>query len=310
MTAENGDGMVKVYQCQAGPEVGVTPPDYLKENNGLLSFEADVVKEGSQGPFNRVYDFGASKNDLRIPVTPEERILTNEREDLIFLAFENPDLGQKMRDITALANSTDRSFDNSDDRREYRAKLGMVYQALAAEVKKRIGESKTLFLPPKNGGIFVREVYQAEGIPDQDFYDYRMSRVLVGSPEGESLMVGMHEAENNPDIMDYDTFVFADDCMASNISAVATLEYLKEKLTAGGKDLSQVRVIISVSAGVQRSLEDILSARSKEHFGFGSIEAIAITPVYQMTDNFYLKELDGRFTVGDMGKWTLPPTDN
>jgi len=28
--------------------------------------------------------------------------------------------------------------------------------------------------------------------------------------------------------------------------------------------------------------------------------------VYMMSDNFYLLDLDGRYVVGDMGKWTKP----
>ncbi len=130
-----------------------------------------------------------------------------------------------------------------------------------------------------------------------------MSRIL--GADGR-LMVGVKFGENNPKITDARTFVFADDCLASDISAWGTLEIIKDKLIKQGIFPSEAKVLIAVSAATQRGFESLLSVESRRHFGFGKMEAIGVIPVYQMTDNFYLQHPDGSYVVGDMGKWTRP----
>jgi hypothetical protein len=280
-------------------------PTFLTlDQAGLLIIKESFVKEGGIGSYHLVIDFGHSRDGLRKPVPQNERITANTRKDLVYLCFENSVIAEKMALITQLANDPTKNYENQEDRQEYRNNLGIVYQVLAEEVRKRIGGQNALIFPPKNGGIFVKEVYEQAGFPyGSSFFDYRMSRILG---EDGRLMVGVKFGEKNPKITDARVFVFADDCLASDISAWGTLEYIKQELVKGNIFPSEARVIIAVAAATQRGLESLLSPQAKDYFGFGSLEAIAGIPVYQMTENFYLQHPDGRYVVGDMGKWTRP----
>lgn len=260
------------------------------------------IEEGSGGPYHYVMDFGHSRDSLKIEVPLDERITANTRKDLVFLGFDNPVVTEAMEAITDLANDPDRGYNRHEDRLEYREHLKTIYELLAKEVKGRIAGRKTLVFSPKNGGIFVQEVYEECGFPPQDFFDYRMSRVLINDG---GLMLGTRIGEKNPKIIDYRTFVVADDCLASDISVFGTLEMIKMELVKVNIPPSEAEVIIAVSAGTQRGLESLLSLESKEHFGFGKVEAVTGIPVYLMTEDFYLQHPDGRYVVGDMGRWTL-----
>lgn len=120
------------------------------------------------------------------------------------------------------------------------------------------------------------------------------------------LMVGATFGDNNPTIVKYKRFVFADDCLASDISAFATLELIKEKLARAKVPLSEAEILVTVSAATQRGLKSLLSQNTLDHFGFGSIKAVVGTLVYQMDEHFYLQHPSGRYVVGDMGNWTKP----
>lgn len=282
-------------------------PSFLTHDSGkFLLVQESFVKEGGRGPYDWVMDFGHSRDDLRQVVPFTERITDNRRADLVFLGFDEPKILARMRDVRGLANDPARSPDNKTDRDEYKLHLEFVYRGLAREVWNRIGSEKALLFPPRNGGIFVKEVYQKCGFPDAGFFDYRMSRILGTD---DRLMVGMKLGENNPAISGFRTFVFADDCLASDISAWGTLEMIKQDLEKNGISPSETRIIVAVSAGTQRGLESLLSLEARKYFGFGKIEAIAAKPVYRMTVNFYLQELEEEpveYVVGDMGKWTKP----
>lgn len=283
-------------------------PSYLSSKNGRFVFNQNYVIEGGKGEYDIVWDFGTSRDNLRLEVPVIERVTANKRGDMKFLVFNDLSIGGNMSMITKIANDPDKSYDNSVDREEYRRHLGNVYRSLADEVKGELRGDKALFFAPKNGGIYVQEIFTKEGINPGDFYDYRMSRVLATDKDGRRhLNVAAGFASNNPEISDYETFVVADDCLASDISCFATLDHISSGLREKGIDPSCARVIISVSAATQRGLESLLSDSVKKGFGFGETKAVAAIPVYKMTNEFYLQELDGGYTVGDMGKWTLKP---
>lgn len=288
------------------PEIyqeGELPSFLIRDSVGLLLVVENFIKEGGVGPYDWVMDFGHSRENLRQVVPLSERITGNRRADLAFLGFDDPKILMRMREIKRLANDPKRSFDRKTDREEYRLHLGFVYRELGRKVWDRVGSEKVLLFPPRNGGIYVREVYQKCGFPKENFFDYQMSRIL--GADGR-LMVGIKLGENNPQIADFQTFVFADDCLASDISAWGTLEMIKEEMEKSQIPAFEARVIIAVSAGTQRGLESLLSLETKKYFGFRRMEAIGARPVFQMTDNFYLQDLDGSYVVGDMGKWTRP----
>lgn len=276
-------------------------PSFFKNVQGKLVIDKKHIDKGARvGPYDSIMDFGSSRNRLK-GIVPKEQRLIGSMGDVTILGFNDPLIRQAMTEVSDLANDPERSWKNSSDRKQYREKLRQVYEAMAGEVINLLGGNEALVFPPKNGGIFVQEVFQQVGFPSRGFFDYRMSRIHTNDHE---LMLGVALAENNPDIANYRRFVFADDCMASDISTFGTLEMIKEALIAKGVPLSEAEVIIAVSAMSQRGIESLLSQESLDYFGFGSIKVVAGVPVYKMNDNFYLLHPDGRFVVGDMGHWT------
>ncbi len=285
------------------------PPFLRRTLDGQLMIDKDHAGEGVRlGPYDTVMDFGTSRAKLRGLVPEEERLTANSR-NLNVLGFWQPEIRNAMGIITDLANDASRSPENPNDRREYREHLAAIYNSMAEVVGDWVfaGVDEPLIFAPKNGGIFVQEVFEKEGsFFPTDFFDYRMSRV---QDKDSGLMVGITYGEENPEIATYRRFVFADDCMASDISAYATMEMIREALVAARVPLSDAEVLIAVSAATQRGLESLLSQQTRDHFGFGSIRAVAGMPVYQMDNHFYLQHPDGRYVVGDMGEWTKRPTE-
>ena len=292
------------------PEGLHLPPFLRRTLDGQLVIDKNYAGEGARlGPYDTVMDFGTSRANLRGLVPEEERLTANNR-NLNVLGFWQPEIREAMDTITDLANDPSRSSENPDDRREYREHLAVVYKAMAKEVDDWVfaGGDSPLIFAPKNGGVFVQEVFEEKGhFFPTDFFNYRMSRV---QDKDSGLMVGItYRKKENPEISTYRRFVFADDCMASDISAYATMEMIREALVKARVPLSQAEVLIAVSAATQRGLESLLSPRTKFHFGFESIRAITGVLAYQMDGHFYLQHSDGRYVVGDMGNWTQPPTE-
>lgn len=283
-----------------------------QDRNGKRWIREDVAIEGARlGPYDTVMDFGTSRASLRGLVPQEER-LTDNVNNLTVLAFEQPLVGQAMDMISLMANDHTKSSTVSDDRRDYRGHLARVYKAMAEEVITWGGKEGLIF-PPLNGGRFVKDVFEgvfkgplkedSTDLPVGNYFDYRMSRVQT---RNGGLMVGTTVNKDNPQIADFRRFVFADDCLASDISAFGTLEMIKGELKAANVPISEAEVLITVSAATQRGVESLLSPEARKHFGFGSIKLVAGILVYQMNDHFYLQHPDGTYVVADMGEWTKP----
>lgn len=276
-------------------------PSYLQIVQGKLMIDRNFVAEGARlGPYDIVMDFGKSRNSLR-GLIPKSQRLIGGTEDITILGFKDPTIGQTMIGISDLANNPTRSSNDSQDRQQYREKLRQVYKAMAGEIVNWTGGRDALIFAPKSGGIFVQEVFEQEGFPSSNFFDYRMSRV---HKKDQGLMLGVALCKSNPDIPNYRRFVFADDCMASDISAFGTLEMIKGALIAKKIPLSEAEVLIAVSAASQRGIESLLSQKTRDYFGFGSMKVVAGIPVYKMNEHFYLQHTDDRYVVGDMGNWS------
>ncbi len=280
-------------------------PSFLsRAPDGRLKVNPEFVEDGGKDSYDEIRDFDHTRDSLLEEVPPEERIISN-RPDLEILELTNAEIAAAMEGLTDLANDSGKSFDNSADRKQYRDFLKPVYTAVATRVREKVGREKVLYLPPKNGGIYVADVFMEKGVSPEDIYDYRMSRIL--GKDGR-LMVGVTFGRNNQQIADFRNFAFVDDCMASDISGHKTLEYVRGQLLVAHIDPKEAKVIIGVSVPSQRGLESILSPETKAEFGFGSLEAVvARKPVPKMTPHFYLQNADGRLSVGDMGKWTIKP---
>ncbi len=278
-------------------------PPFISRLNGQLTLSSTHYPEGSRvGPYDLIIPFGNSREGLRGLVPESERLRKN-TPGITVLGLEQPVVFVAMDLITGIANEPLRSHEDAQDRALYRDNLGVVYRSMAEETVEWTNGEKALVFPPKNGGIFVEEVFRQSGLY-ADFFDYRMSRV---QDNAGGLAVGVNLGNDNPRISDYRTFVFADDCIASDISAHATLMIIQEQLREAGINPSDARILITVSAASQRGLESLTSPAVRKYFGFPELSAVVGTLVYKMDSHFYLRHPDDRFVVGDMGNWTKSP---
>ena len=290
-------------------------PTVILQPNGKLKLNPDILPPDSEQKdmeFDMVVDFGLTLKHLQEPVPVNERIISNQPH-LTILGLRDPDVISQMSKITEIANDPAKNPDNPQDRKEYRNNLKQIYQKIAYALKEKIGDDETAILAPKNGGKFVKEI--AEKIltgENIQWIGYRMSRI---QKKDGGLMVGTIFDENNPDLSKAKKLVFFDDCMASFISCKATLEMIKSDLVEKGVEINSKEILIAVSAGVQRSMQEITSDEAQKYFGFKDINALTGILVYAMNDHYHLisTEIDPKTgekiikqVVGDMGSWTKP----
>jgi len=190
------------------PEGNVLPSYLHRNEKGNLFFnQSRVIEGGKDSEYQYVFDYGTTQERMKRLVPEKLRIIKNTRKDLTFLGFDDLSVIAHMNRITEIANDPNKNYGNSDDRREYRTELTSVYQKLVGKIKNRIDINKTLFFAPKNGGIFVRQVYEEAGVPSENFIDYKLSRVLVeNATKKPGLMVGMVLGSKNPNIANYNQF--------------------------------------------------------------------------------------------------------
>lgn len=280
-------------------------PPYIEKRglNGMLYIPKKYLESGYGGPYQVVTDFGHDLESLRGTVPSNRRIKVNSMPNVRFLGFEDTEIVRNMSTLSHIANNG--SPENSTDREAYREALGYVYKKLAIATIPRIIGKKTLILPPLNGGQYVRDVFR-EILEDQpirtDFFNYRLSRIIT--TEG-NLMVGAVETGRNPKIAEYNSFWFADDCLASFASAWKTLKLIFDNLRRNKKDPAKCTVNMTVSAASQTGLEALLL--DAQQFGFASINVVAALPIPSMNDHYYLLNPDGSLAVGDMGELSRRP---
>ena len=82
----------------------VVLPSYLYLVKGRYRFDQGQVIEGGVGEYDVVWDFGTSRDSLRLEVPEAERITVNRRCDVKFLGFEDPSIRANMASITEIAN--------------------------------------------------------------------------------------------------------------------------------------------------------------------------------------------------------------
>lgn len=277
-------------------------PPFISQIDEQLVLSADYYPTDTRlGPYDIVIPFGNSREKLK-GLVPKHEILTEDTPDITVLGYTNPMILSAMDSITELVNDPSRDSDNPQDRDVYRKSLEVAYREMAEAATEWVDGQRALVFPPKMGGIFVEQVFRQSDI-EADYYDFRMSRA---QDNNEGLTIGVNLNSVNPEISDYRTFVFADDCIASDISAYSTMEIIADKLRYMGIPLSKARMLITVSAASQRGIESLMSAEVQRHFGFGELKAIVGTLVQNMDDHYYLRHPDDRYFVGDMGNWTKP----
>lgn len=269
-------------------------PDFIFKGN------EELFKVEKEGPFDYVMDFGNSRDWMRTKTRWELEMRRNGKNKIIScLSFEEPLIEREMEVITNLVNNRSRSSERPSDRAEYRNHLRIVYWRLVSEVQKRIGLEEALILAPKPGGFLIKEAFKQNELQG-DFFDYQSKR-MQRSDGG--LMVGIKIENNNPEIKNYNNFVLFFDCLASDVSAWASMELIKERFEKDS--LLKTRVLVVAAAASQRCLEHLGSYETLNYFGFGNIEAVVAIPVYHRMDkNYNLFLEDGRMVVGNMEEWT------
>lgn len=257
----------------------------------------DLEKE--EGPFDWVIDFGRKLESLQTLVPKTKRISAIIRcERVHCLSHKHPYIEQMMDSICRLANETNPSDPKA--RYMYRTGLASVYEVMANETQSVIRSKKVLVFAPKNGGIFLKDIFQKAGFQG-DWFNYRMKRVM--RPSGD-LAVGLKTYNNNVQITDYQELIFADDCIASYVSTWGTFEYIKDRFKKAGISTKKIHMLIVTSVASQRSIEILVSKKTLNYFGFASIRAIIGIPAFCLSKKYYLLSPNGSLTVGDMGNWT------
>lgn len=264
-------------------------PAYIKRTeNGLCILN---LAEGKEGPYDAIYDFGWSREELRGEVPAAERISAN-TDSLKFVGLEksDSDIDSLMRGITRTNEELDPA--NEQARFLYQSQLYEVYQLMKDYLTEHLGGERVVFFPPKNGGDLIRSFFQQMGVikNPEDVVNFELKRILL---EDGRLMVGV--IDNYYPEGAYNTAVIIDDCLASDVSVVTTMDISK-------RYPSVEQTIVVVSAASQRGVEALLEEKNLTLL-------IAAVPVFAMSDNYYLLRTPEEgypqetYFVGDMGKW-------
>lgn len=266
-------------------------PTYLKRHADKLLVSGNII-EGKAGPYDKVFDYGRTREHLRGEVPVEERLISNGLPRVWYASFDYRHVAEDMRELTNI-NRSGRS-DNPIDRLHYQQRLELAYQPVMEEVRHAI-TGNPVFLPPKNGGDLIRAFFMNREIirNGQAVVDYELKRVLTES----GLLVGQIDKEFPEG--NFDTAVILDDCLATDVSASASIHEVKQRYP-------QVqRFIVTVSAATQRGVEALLSEFSNE-----DLLVFAAIPVFKMDKQNYLRRTvhegypEEDYVVGDMGKWS------
>lgn len=278
-------------------------PEFISVQGDRLHIAG--AKEGKPGPYNRVYDFGHSQEPLRAIVPLEERVTKNTKT-VIWGEFKHPSIGESMRRITRI--NRDNPPENNFPRTAYQFEVYETFRKMKPAIRKSL-KGATVFFPPKNGGALVRAMFQElELIEDSEeqVVDYELKRVLGAD---DRLMVGVIHGsypEGN-----FETVCFADDCLASMVSAWASADLAREHYPKADNFVGVV------AAGAQRGVM-AMDQELEQHFRFPQHTFNAGALVLQMSSNYYLERTEnegfepGTQFVGDMGKWarSLPSSLN
>jgi len=279
-------------------------PNYLIPTDANRLLISSKAKEGKNGPFDVVFDYGRTREVLKAKVPTSERITQN-RLRLEYLSFGDPRMTLVMDRITNI-NSNNKPEDDVV-RFNYQNNLYQVFRPITKRVKELI-QGETVFFPPLRGADLVRAFFQLEGfdINTENTVDYELKRVLL---EQGNLLVGETFNKTLPKKVKFQTAIVIDDCIASDVSMSATVQTILEKYP----DIKNI--IIAVSAASQRGMESLQEESKNQNI---DLHLIAAVPVFQMNDLFYLQRTkeegysEGTQYVGDMGKWAkkLPDSFN
>ncbi len=279
------------------PESGL-PKHIVKRDSGLW-VEEKIIAEGSAGPYDVLWDFGKNLASTRDVVPLQERFREN-TENIIFLGLVDEQIKNALEANTRLVNNHEANPDNPEQRFAYQQNLAKVYRILVGKTLEFAGVDAVLF-PPKRGGELVAKFFEIYGdFPSEKIADYTLKRIVLNDG---SILAGVRDINFWPAITTGITIIFADDCLASFISAYATLDWARQKTNK-----QPFRLAACVSTATQRGVEWLLRAAS--NFGYKEIKFIGGLPIFGMTEEYYLLRLPdegfspGTYAVGDMGLWT------
>jgi uracil phosphoribosyltransferase len=209
-------------------------------------------------------------------------------------------IGEWMNKITALNSIEDPDV---HVRLAYQKTLSKIFRKLSEVLISQVDVNKSVFFPPLRGADLVSAFLQAEGVipnPSQ-IVNYELKRDYA--TDAKLPVVGIKDKNAYPEGK-FESAIFIDDCLASDVSASASIDLIKSNYPK----LENENIVIVVSAATQRGVEALI----KEYPG---IRIIVGTLVYSMNESFYLmrtpQEIDqagmpykeGIPFVGDMGAW-------
>ena len=289
--------MMRIEIKTYSPESSL-PGHIVKRGSGLW-IEEEIIAEGSAGPYDVLWDFGESLAGTRNVVPPQERFREN-TENVIFLGLTDERIKNFLEANTRLVNKPEANPDDPEQRFVYQQNLAEVYRILVGKTLGFAGTNAVLF-PPKRGGELVAKFFELYGnFPSEKIADYVLKRIVL---KNGAILAGVREINFWPEIEPGTTIIFGDDCLASFISAAATLDLARRKT-----EEQPFRLAACVSTATQRGVEWLL--RAAADFGYQEIRFFGGLPVFGMTEEYYLLRLPDEgfppntYAVGDMGLWT------
>ncbi|MBU2036015.1 hypothetical protein KKC36_01005 [Patescibacteria group bacterium] len=281
------------------------PYSLVKLENGKWEIQGQIPQEGPSGPFDRIYNYGNLKH--LIGVIPE-----NERYDSSnfpageVLSFKNPNLKENINKVSEIANHL--FPDLPENRFLYQKELFPIFFEITKKLKKRIDKDNNLkeknyvIFPPLKGGEFVAAsiLYSAKKIgweiPLKNIANIEEKRIKM--PDGK-MFLGIN-INHLPKINADTSIIYADDCLATNISTKSCLLLIAE-LQQIKKDKIKVKINSTAVYAVahQKSIHELYK-------NYGT-KIITGGLAYELDSNFYIKNPDNPenpFKVGDMGEWT------
>lgn len=274
-------------------------PDFICLKGDRLWIAEKLIAEGSAGPYDVLWDFGQSLAKTREVVPSGERIRQN-TSNIIFLAFSDREVKEALEANTRLVNSLKANPDEAEQRFVYQQNLATVYQKLVPRALEFAGRNAVLF-PPKRGGELVAQFFKLYGrFPPENIADYVLKRIVL---RNEAILVGVRDVIHWPAIDSQSTIIFGDDCLASFISAYATLDLIRRRAKK-----QPTCFVACVSTATQKGVEWLIKAAAD--FGYQKVLFVGGLPVFGMTPEYYLLRLEDEgfppntYAVGDMGLWT------
>lgn len=253
--------------------------------------------------FTSIWSDGVSRTPLQEPIPIEERVLPLPENVFVLSHSQTDNIGIALQNITEINKNDGDKIKDPKVRVKYQKRLAEIYEPIGELLKTNLNMRKALWLPPDNGAALPFSIMQYFGVvkkpENKVVYEEKRDYLLDGKP-----VVGIIETSYPEG--DFETAIFLDDCLATDVSASASIDLIRELKKNKYPNIKNIIVVVSVA-----TLSGLRALAQK----YSDVKIIAGAVVYAMNSKNYLvrttDELDiegNPYTediqvVGDMGGW-------